>query len=128
FDIQQMVSKHFNIDTNKVIVHTPFVGGAFGGKAAIQLEFIAYIASKSTGGKPIKLTHSRENDMISSPVHIGMDSDVKLGANKDEEVKMFEKTFKYESGSYIDISSDIKTTAALNCTDPYKVDHVWCDA
>src|SRR5699024_12080241 len=37
FDIQQMVSKHFNIDTNKVIVHTPFEGGAFGGKAAIQL-------------------------------------------------------------------------------------------
>lgn len=128
FDIQQMLSKHFKIDTNKVVVHTPLVGGAFGGKAAIQLEFIAYIASKSTGGKPVKLTHSRENDMISSPVHIGMDSDVKLGATNDGKLTMLEISFKFDSGAYVDEASDITTTAALNCTGPYKVDHVWCDA
>src|SRR5699024_1703818 len=125
FDIQQMVSKHFNIDTNKVIVHTPFVRSAFGGKAAIQLDFIAYIASKSTGGKTLKLTHSGANDMISHTLHIVMESDVNVGARNDGKLTMLEMTFKFDSGAYVDESSDITTTAALNCTGPYKVDHVW---
>src|SRR5699024_6176747 len=30
FVIKQMISKYFMIEQNKVIVHTPFVGGAFG--------------------------------------------------------------------------------------------------
>src|SRR5699024_8174919 len=128
FDIQQMVSKHFNIDTNKVIVHTPFVVGAFGGKAAIQLEFIAYIASKSTGRKSIKSTHEREKDMISYKVHIGMYSDVKLVVTNDGKLTMLEVIYKFVSGAYVDESSNITNTAALNCTEPYKVDNVWCAA
>src|SRR5699024_12069152 len=104
-------------------VNNHYVGGGLGGKAAIQLEFIAYIASKSTGGKRIKLTHSREKDMISSPVHMGMDSDVKLGATNDGKLTMLEMTFKFDSGAYVDESSDITTTAAVYCTGPYKVDN-----
>lgn len=128
FDIQQMVSKHFQLDTNKVVVHTPLVGGAFGGKAAIQLEFIAYVASKAVGGKQVTLTQSRENDMVSSPVHIGMSGSVKLGATNQGKLTMAEIRFMFESGAYVDESSDITTTAALDCTGPYKVDHVWCDS
>src|SRR5699024_6989508 len=30
--------------------------------------------------------------------------------------------------AYVDESSDITTTAALDCTGPYRVDRVWCDS
>lgn len=53
------------------------------GKAAVQLEVIAYLASKAVGGRPVKLFNTREEDMITSPVHIGLDAIVKLGAAKD---------------------------------------------
>src|SRR5699024_12538522 len=66
--------------------------------------------------------------MIRTLVHIGMDSDVKLGATNDGKLTMLEMTFKLDSGAYVDESSDITTIAALNCTCPYIVDHVWCDA
>ena len=65
------------------IVKTPLVGGAYGGKAAVQLEVIAYLASKAVGGRPVKLFNTREEDMITSPVHVGLDAIVKLGATKD---------------------------------------------
>src|SRR5699024_1889211 len=70
FVIKQMISKYFMIEQHKVIVHTPFVGGAFGGKAAIQLEYIAYIASKAVGGRMVAINNPREVDMVTSPVHI----------------------------------------------------------
>lgn len=128
FDIRLMMSKHFKLDEKKVIVHTPLVGGAFGGKAAIQLEFIAYVASKAVGGRQVTLTNTREDDMISSPVHIGMNANVKLGAANDGKLTMAMITFKFDSGAYVDEASDITTTSALDCTGPYKIDHVWCDS
>lgn len=128
FMIKQVIAKYFHLNESQVIVHTPLVGGAFGGKAAIQLEFIAFVASKAVDGKPIKLTNTREDDMVSSPVHIGMNGSVKLGATNEGKLTMAEITLMFESGAYVDESSDITSTAALNCTGPYKIDHVWCDS
>src|SRR5699024_8260599 len=99
-----------------------------GGKAAIQLEYIAYVASKAVGGKMVALTNTREEDMITSPVHIGLDATVKLGATNEGKLMMAEIKFYFNSGAYVDEASDITTTAALNCTGPYQVPHVWCDS
>lgn len=128
FMIKQVVSKYFELNEQDVVVHTPLVGGAFGGKAAIQLELIAFAASKAVGGKSVKLTNTREDDMVSSPVHIGMDASVKLRATHDGKLISAEIKFLFDAGAYVDESSDITTTAALNCTGPYKIDHVWCDS
>lgn len=49
--IRRTISQSFHIPIQKVIVHSPLVGGSFGGKAAIQLEFLAYLASSAVGGK-----------------------------------------------------------------------------
>lgn len=49
FYVQKMLSHFFNIDAGKITVQTPFVGGAFGGKGCVQLEFIVYLASKAVG-------------------------------------------------------------------------------
>ncbi|MFD2210385.1 xanthine dehydrogenase family protein molybdopterin-binding subunit [Virgibacillus halophilus] len=128
FMIKQVISKYFMLNENDVVVHTPLVGGAFGGKAAVQLELIAYAASKAVGGKLVKLTNTREDDMVSSPVHIGMNAKVLLGATRKGELIRAEIQFLFDAGAYVDESSDITTTAALNCTGPYKIDYVWCDS
>src|SRR5699024_12043123 len=65
---------------------------------------------------------------FSAALDSGMGSDVKLGATNDGKLMRLGMTFKCESGSYVDESSDVPATAALNCTGRYKVDHVWCDA
>ncbi len=128
FAIQQNVSKYFMLNESDVIVHCPLVGGGFGGKAAVQLELLAYAASKAVGGRLVKLTNTRESDFVTSPIHIGMNANVKLGATKTGKFKMCEIKFHFDAGAYVDESSDITTTAATNCTGPYHVDHVWCDS
>lgn len=128
FIVRKLISRYFNVDEGKVIVNTPFVGGAFGGKAAVQLEFIAYLASKAVGGKMVKLINSREEDMISSPVKIGLEAKIKLGCTKTGELKAAEITFLVDGGAYSNMAVGITKSIASDCTGPYKVKNLWCDS
>ncbi|RFU62534.1 xanthine dehydrogenase family protein molybdopterin-binding subunit [Peribacillus glennii] len=127
FALKKLMKWYFGIEPGRVIVKTPIVGGAYGGKASIQLEVIAYLASKATGGRPVKLFNTREEDMITSPVHIGLDATVKLGATRDGMLKAAEIQYLFDGGAYSDKAVDISRAGAVDCTGPYRIDHVWCN-
>ncbi len=126
--IRKKLSRHFGIDVGKITVHTPMVGGAFGGKAAVQLEMVAYLASKAVGGKEIIMVNSREEDMISSPCRIGLEAKVKLGATKEGKLKVAEITYLVDCGAYSDMGAVITKSIASDCTGPYDIENVWCDS
>ncbi|MFV3012558.1 xanthine dehydrogenase family protein molybdopterin-binding subunit [Clostridium botulinum] len=128
FAIKKLISHFFNIDPGKVIVHVPLVGGAYGGKTAVQLEFIAYLCSKAVGGRQVKLTNTREEDFITSPVHIGLDARIKLGSTKAGRLTAAEITYLFDGGSYSDRAVIISRAAGVDCTGPYNIENVWCDS
>jgi len=128
FYVKKLLSQFFNIDAGKISVHTPMVGGAFGGKGTVQLEFIAYLASRAVGGAMIKLVNSREEDLITSPVHIGLEAKVKLGASSDGKLQAAEYEFLFDSGAYSDMGAGMSKAGAVDCTGPYKIDNVTCDS
>lgn len=128
FYIKKLFRQCLNIDEGKITVHTPLVGGAFGGKGTVQLEFIAYLASQAVGGKKVKLVNSREEDMITSPVHIGLEAKVKLGATREGKLRAAEYEFLFDSGAYSDMGAGMSKAAAADCTGPYQLDNVHCDS
>ncbi|WP_068793415.1 xanthine dehydrogenase family protein molybdopterin-binding subunit [Brevibacillus laterosporus] len=128
FDVQKLIHKHFFVPLEKIHVQVPLVGGGFGGKAAVQLELLAYVASRAVGGRKVKIVNSRELDFISSPTHIGLHSKIKLGSTKTGKLMAAEITHEFIGGAYSDEAVDISKSAGLNCTGPYKVDNVWCDS
>ncbi len=128
FDVQKLIHKHFFVPLEKIHVQVPLVGGGFGGKAAVQLELLAYAASRAVGGRKVKLANSREEDMITSPSHIGLHAKVKLGSTRSGKLMAAEITFEFIGGAYSDEAVDISKSAGLNCTGPYKIDNVWCDS
>ncbi len=67
FAIKEELSKVFSIPEGKIIVQVPLVGGAFGGKATVNLEFLAYLASRAVGGRMVIIANSREEDIATSP-------------------------------------------------------------
>src|SRR5699024_5571108 len=71
FTIKKVLNQFFNVDVGDILVHIPMVGGAFGGKGTVQLEPLAYLASKAVGGKLVKLEFDREEDMTTAPCRIG---------------------------------------------------------
>lgn len=124
FYVQKMLAYFFNIDAGKITVQTPFVGGAFGGKGCVQLEFIAYLASRAVGGRKVVIKNSREEDMISSPCHIGLEASIKLGATKDGKLTAASYEFYYDSGAYSDTGAGMSKAGAVDCTGPYRIENV----
>src|SRR5690606_40763127 len=52
--IQRVCSEVFGLPIAKVRVHTPYVGGGFGGKASVKLDPLAAVLSRFVR-RPVKL-------------------------------------------------------------------------
>lgn len=128
FAIRNVVSEHFKTDLGKVVVHVPLVGGGFGGKASINLEYLAVIASRAVGGQEVMIINTREQDMASSPSKLSLQASIKLGAKKDGTLVAGEYTFLVGTGAYSDTGPRMTAAMAMSCTGPYHLDNVWCDA
>ncbi|MFD2443912.1 xanthine dehydrogenase family protein molybdopterin-binding subunit [Bacillus sp. CGMCC 1.16607] len=128
FMIKKMIGEYFDIEPGTIKVITPLVGGAYGGKASIQIEILAYLASKAVNGRLVKIRNRREEDMLTSPGHIGLEAKVKLGATKDGQLKVAELLYLWDGGAYSDKSIDLSRAGAVDCTGPYNIENIWCDS
>lgn len=128
YSVKALLSKYYNIPEGNIVVKVPFVGGAFGGKANVNLELLAYIASKSVNGRLVKISNSREEDIKTSPCKIGLEANLKIGADKNGIIKVLEATYMVDSGAYADSTPRIAKAIAVDCSGPYNIDNIWCDS
>ncbi len=128
FMVKQLIATYFNEDIGKIIVETPLVGGGFGGKASVQLEILAYLGSKAVDGRPVKILNTREDDILMSPCHIGLDARVKFGADHFGNIKYAEIRYLWDTGAYSDKGVDLTKASAADCTGPYQIENVKCDS
>lgn len=128
FTIKKQISKYFGLQEGKITVKTPLVGGGFGGKTPVQLEILAYMASMAVGGRTVKITNTREEDIVTSPCRMGLDARIKLGAAKNGIIRAIEITYLVDTGAYADIGPRLAKAIAVDCTGPYNIENVWCDS
>ena len=69
--VQDVISKEFSIDRDKVVVHMTFLGGGFGRKAFMDYPHEATAISKEIGG-PVQVVWTREDDMTQGPYRPGI--------------------------------------------------------
>lgn len=127
FSIKEQISQYFNIPEGKIIVRVPFVGGGFGGKAAVQLEVLAVIAAMSVRGKCVNLANTREEDLVTSPCHMGLESTIKLGAKNNGQIMAAAMNFYVDTGAYSEISPKLAKAIAVECAGPYHIPNLCCD-
>ncbi len=60
---QRAVADIFGVRPEQVVVHTTFLGGGFGRRQEVDDVIYAALASKTCGGRPVKIIWSREEDM-----------------------------------------------------------------
>lgn len=128
FVVKGLMSTFFNIDPGKIVVETSFLGGGFGGKAGIQLEGLAYLLSKSVDGKKVKIVNTREQDLVTSPGHIGLQAKVTLAVDAHNKFTAMSMDYYFNSGAYADYAVNVSRAAAISCTGPYFVPNIRCDA
>lgn len=61
--VRQLCANLIGVEQNKVNVHTTFLGGGFGRRVEVDYALCAALMAKETGGRPIKVTWTREEDM-----------------------------------------------------------------
>jgi CO/xanthine dehydrogenase Mo-binding subunit len=128
FVVKELLSFNFDIPAGKINVIAPPIGGGFGGKAGLQLESLAYILSKAVDGKPVKVVNNREDDMVSSPGHIGLEANVKIASNKEGKITGMDLQYYFDAGAYADYAVNVSRAAAISATGPYNVENLRCDA
>lgn len=126
--VKKSVARYFNYELEKIIVKTSFLGGGFGGKAAVMLEFLAVLASQAAGGRLVKIKNTREQDMVTSPCHTGLEAKIKLGADKNGKIKAAELEYFYDCGAYTDSGPKMSRTGAVSGTGPYYIENIHCDS
>jgi CO/xanthine dehydrogenase Mo-binding subunit len=128
YAVRKQIAESFSVPAGQIQVKVPFVGGGFGGKAPVFLEILAFLASRSVGGKAVRLTLPREQDMASAPCRLGLEAEIKLGASREGFIQAAEMTFWLDCGAYTDISPYMAKAIAVDCTGPYHIENLSCDS
>ena len=128
YSVRKQLAEAFLIPSGKIQVRVPFVGGGFGGKAPVMLEILAFLASRSVGGKAVRLTIPREQDMATAPCRMGLEAIIKVGADEKGLIQAADLTYLLDCGAYTDISPYMTKAIAMDCTGPYQIDDLSCDA
>ncbi len=128
YTVRKLIAEVFLIPVGQIQVKVPLVGGGFGGKAPVFLELLAFLASRSVGGRAVRLTIPREQDMAAAPCRIGLEAELTIGANKDGMIQAAEMTYWVDCGAYTDISPYMAKAIAVDGTGPYHIEHLSCDS
>ena len=76
----------------------------------------------------MRVANSREQDIVSSPGHIGLESRVKLGATRDGKLVAMDLLHLFDTGAYADYAVNVSRAGAIACTGPYRVPNVRADS
>ena len=107
-----------------VRVLCPWVGGGFGPKAAVYVEYIAVAAAARALGRPVKWAETRSEDLVSL-VH-GRDfvMTAKLGVTKDGKITGLEGDVTASAGAYPMIGAILPMLTQMMAVGVYDIDKV----
>lgn len=128
FTVRAIVAKALNLEMGKVVVESPFVGGAFGGKAPAFLEYLAALAAQRFPGKTVKLENSRSRDLSSAPSRMGLEAAIRIGADQNGKILACRMEYLLDCGAYCDIAPNMAKAMAVDCTGPYNIENLHCDS
>lgn len=131
--VSTQVIEHFrgiadvlNLPHNRVRVIGTYVGGGFGGKEDITVEaFLGLLTYKT--GRPVKLTYTREESILSHSKRHPYVMIYKTGAKKDGRLTALQAKLVSDAGAYVYLSPWVLLYSMVNAAGPYRIPHVKVD-
>jgi CO/xanthine dehydrogenase Mo-binding subunit len=131
--VSTQVIEHFrgiadvlNLPHNRVRVIGTYVGGGFGGKEDITVEsFLALLTYKT--GRPVKLTYTREESILSHSKRHPYVMVYKTGAKKDGRLTALQAKLVSDAGAYVYLSPWVLLYSMVDAAGPYRIPRVKID-
>ena len=115
------LSRIYRCDEEKFRMHSPWVGGGFGGKYGLKEEPIAIELSRKAGGRPVKLIMSRRECFLTTETRFAMRTHIKDGFTKDGKLVTREIRMEEDCGAYAMIAGMLIKNAAFGAIGTYKI-------
>jgi CO/xanthine dehydrogenase Mo-binding subunit len=122
FPLRGQLSQLMKIPENRISVHVPFVGGAFGAKSGIRTEAIAIVLSMMCS-RPVRLCYALEEDFLTSTQHAAVVR-LKTGVMRDGTLLARSGEILLDAGAYADVSPLVAEKAAYRIPGPYRYKHL----
>ena len=127
FEVRRMLAKNLAMDEENIrVVATP-LGGGFGKKCDSFLEAPTAVAALCCD-KPVKVTLTRQEDMIVTTRRHGYHTDYEIGFSKDGRFRYLDSFMFSDGGPYEAESYGTLMTGCLMSGGPYIIPNVRVDA
>ena len=127
FEIRRMLAKNLAMDEESIRVVATHIGGGFGKKCDAFLEAPVAVAALCCG-KPVKITLTRQEDMIVTTRRHGYHTDYEIGFSKDGKFRFLDSHMFSDGGPYQAESYGTLMTGCLMSGGPYIIPNVRVDA
>ena len=128
FSVRDLFSVAFGLPKANIEVSVSYVGGGFGCKSGIHLEPLAGLLSRASGGRPVKLVPSREDECSTLPCRQGLEARIKTGVTKEGRIIAEEVEYLWDGGAYADYGVNIGRAGAVSGCGPYDIENVKVDS
>lgn len=127
FEVRAMLAKNLNLPEENIrVVATP-LGGGFGKKCDSFLEAPAAVAGYVCQ-KPVKITLTRQEDLIETTKRHGYHTDYEIGFTRDGKFQYLDSRMYSDGGPYQAESYGTLMTGCLMSGGPYIIENVRVDA
>ncbi|MEM3253681.1 MAG: xanthine dehydrogenase family protein molybdopterin-binding subunit [Fervidicoccaceae archaeon] len=129
FAVRTQLAHSLHIPESKIIVHYLYVGGGFGAKSDLFLEYFPVLASMKLNGRPVKLILNREESFYYGYHRGEYILRMRTGARRSDGKIVFHRgEYIYGTGHAADLGSLLGNTVGWLATGPYDIPNVWVDS
>ncbi|MFX1248804.1 MAG: xanthine dehydrogenase family protein molybdopterin-binding subunit [Promethearchaeota archaeon] len=128
FTVRYLLGATFGVPISNITVHTPFLGGGFGGKAGLNFEPLVVLLSRKANNRPVKLRLTREENFRSAPIRVGMIAHVKTGLKSNGRILAEELEYIWDSGACADYAVNVGRAGGYVSIGPYDIDNIKSDS
>jgi len=109
------------ISAKQARVIVPYTGGSFGGKNTLVAEAIAVALARYTNGRAVKVSFSREEDLVASSVRVAGYMKLKTGVKKDGTFTACQAEIAWDNGAYTNNATGVAIRGAQTIFGPYRI-------
>jgi CO/xanthine dehydrogenase Mo-binding subunit len=124
--VQKVCAQLFGLPLARVRVHSPYVGGGFGGKASVKIDpLVAALSRKAR--RPVRVCLSINESMLTCR---RLSATVELKTAVDGEGKLLAKSVRVvmNGGAYADTGPAVAIKSAIRAIGPYRFAHLRLEA
>src|SRR3954447_1644070 len=122
--VQPAVSGMLGLEAEQVRVVCPWVGGGFGPKAALYVEYLVAAAAAKQLGRPVKWIETRSEDMVSLVHGRDYTMTAKLGLTNDGKIVGLDASVVASGGAYPAIGAVLPMLTQMMVVGVYDVPKV----